>query len=138
MSDQSSSSARADGGRADPSIAFRQAMAAVETRCIQLSTSIDNHDFEDTEYTAQGAANVWLAGRVACRRLLERTNPASPYGDAARKLLDINGTAILALMKRAVITIEVPEMQRTLGELSRMLTTAMSEPFQPSKGGQGA
>ena len=137
MSNQSSGSADASDGRASNSIAFNNAMAAVDTRCAQLRVSLHKRDCEGVEHTAQGATNAWLAGRVACRRM-ERANPGSPYSFAACKLLDTKGTTILLLMKRACSAIEAPNMQKVLEDLRRMVATAMSEPLDPSKGRPGA
>ena len=115
--------------RAEPDIAFRQAMAGVRTRCAQLTTLIGDHDFEGVEYTARNAADIWLAGRAACRRLIARGKESSPYVDAARRLLEANYIALLELLTRARTTIDVPQMRRALEEVRATLATAMAQPL---------
>lgn len=109
--------------------AFGQAMIGVKTRCGELATSIGAHDFEGIEYTARDAADMWLMGRAACRRLLERSATASPYAEAARRLLEENYIALLELFDRATRTIDVPRTRRALAELRSILTTAMAHPL---------
>jgi hypothetical protein len=115
--------------RAEPNEAFRQAMIGVETRCRDLATAIENHDFEAVEYIAREAMNMWLTGRVACRRFIERAKESSPYADAARSLLEENYMTLLELFACAAKTIEVPRMQRVLHELRGTLMAAMARPL---------
>ncbi len=116
-------------GRAPPSVAFNQAMVAVAQRRKDLAEAIRNHDFEAVEYTARSATNLWLAGRVACRRLLQRSLVASLYHDSTRKLLEENYMALLDLFAEATATIEVPGMIKVLRELRGTLTDAMARPL---------
>lgn len=118
--------------RIDTSAAFGQAMIGVKTRCNQLAASIAEHDFESVEYSARDAANMWLTGRAACRRLVERSATSSPYADAARRLLEDNYMTLLELFERATRTIDVPRMRRALGELRGTLMTAMAHPLSGS------
>ena len=115
--------------RIDTSAAFGQAMFRVKTRCGQLAASIDEHDFDNVECIARDAANMWLTGRAACRRLLERCAISSPYADAARRLLEDNYMTVLELFERATRTIDVPRMRRALRELRGTLMTAMAHPL---------
>jgi len=115
--------------RAEPNVAFRQTMTAVQTRYGQLETLIENHDFESVEYTARNAANIFLAGRAACRRLIERGKESSPYIDAARRLLEENYMALLELFARATKTIAVPRTRKVLQELRATLMSAMARPL---------
>jgi hypothetical protein len=72
---------------------------------------------------------MWLAGRAACRRLIERSAASSPFADAARRLLEDNYMALLELFERATRTIDAPRMRRVLGELRGTLMIAMAHPL---------
>ena len=115
--------------RVDTGAVFGQAMTGVKTRCRELAVSIDEHDFENVEFTARDAANMWLTGRAACRRIIERSATSSPYADAARRLLEDHYMTLLELFERATRTIDVPRMRRALGELRGTLMTAMAHPL---------
>lgn len=116
-------------GRAQPNVAFQHAMDGAKSRISQLSVAINNHDFEEVEYLAREAANMWLTGRAACRRLLERAKPSSPYGMSARELLQSSYTSLLEMYGRAEKTIEVPRMRRVLDELRGTLEAANATPL---------
>ena len=133
MSDFDDKAERTSPGRADPSVAFRQAMTGVQARCAQMARSIDNHDFENAEYMARNASNFWLAGRVACRRLVASRNGASPYIDAARQLLEANYMRLMELLVRAAQTIEVPRLHGALAEIRDTLVAAMAQPLNEDK-----
>jgi hypothetical protein len=128
----SSNNPRSEGvasGRAGISVAFGQAMTGVKTRCGQLAALITAHDFDGVEYTAREAANMWLTGRAACRRFIQRSEASSPYADAARGLLEENYMMLLELFERATCTIDVPRMRRALRELRSTLMVAMAHPL---------
>jgi hypothetical protein len=74
---------------------------------------------------------MWLTGRAACRRLIERSAPSSLYADAARRLLEDHYMTLLELFERATRTIDVPRMRRALRELRGTLMTAMAHPLSP-------
>lgn len=136
----SNSNARPEGaasGRIDASAVFGQAMIGVKTRCGQFAASITAHDFENVEYIARDATSMWLTGRAACRRLMERSTTSSPYADAAQRLLEDNYMTLLELFERATRTIDVPRMRRALRELRGTLMTAMAHPLSASKGSYG-
>jgi hypothetical protein len=78
-------------------------------------------------YLAHNAVNLWLAGRVAYRRIVEHSKEASPIGDAARSLLEANYMALLEQFARATTTIAVPRMQTRLRDLRETLAAAMAQ-----------
>jgi len=120
---------RAAPERTDTNAVFGQAMTGVRARCEQLATLINAHNVDGVEHTARDAANMWLTGRAACRRLIQRSAASSPYADAARRLLEENYMILLALFERATRTIDVPRMRRALRELRGTLMAAMSHPL---------
>jgi hypothetical protein len=122
-------SIKSDTERIGASSAFGQAMTGVKTRCRQLAMAINAHDFENAEYAARDAASMWLTGRVACRRLIERSATSSPYADAARRLLEDRYMTLLELFGCATRTIEVPRLRKALAELRGTLMTAMARPL---------
>lgn len=68
----------------------------------------------------------WLAGRAACRRLIEGMKEMSPYALAARTVLETNYIALLELFAHAAKTIAVPGMRRKL-EQARATMMAANE-----------
>jgi hypothetical protein len=42
----------------------------IHVRCSQIAASLDHQDFDQVEDAFRTAANLWLAGRSACRRLV--------------------------------------------------------------------
>lgn len=115
-------------GRATPSVAFRRAMTDVETRCNDLATLLDNHDFGQLEHTVRSAANLWLAGRAAYRRLVERDTEANPDVGAARQLLESTYLTLLNLLKRAHTLIDGHPARSMLDDVRITLVTAMAQP----------
>jgi hypothetical protein len=99
-------------------------MSGVEDRCRQLRAAVERHDFEEVEYLAQSATNVWLAGRSACRRLIEQAEELSPYVNTARRLLETNFNSILEQFAHATATIAVPSMHEAIAQLRTTLVVA--------------
>jgi hypothetical protein len=128
MSDFDGDSERTSPGRAAPDIAFRQAMAGVMARCDHLTTLLDNRDFGQVEYTMHNAVNLWLTGRAACRRLVERKEAPRHVGDA-RQLLESSYMALLDLLKRAHTLIDKHETRNALDDLRITLVGAMTQPL---------
>jgi hypothetical protein len=104
-------------------------MIGVRTRCQQIEGGIENHDYERVGHLAQAAANLWLTGRSACRRLVEGAKPHSPYGESARQELEREYMALLAVFRQALDMFDVPHLQRTLLDLREMLRLAMAKPL---------
>lgn len=127
MNDRNSGSASTNGA-AEPNVAFRQAMAAVETYCAEFRTALAVNDFDRAEDAGQRAVDIWLAGRLVCGRLLTRGNPTSPYNEAALKLLHLNGAEVMALLKRLVAEAP-PDLRKPMEDLRRTLGAAIVEPF---------
>lgn len=119
-------------GRTEPNVVFARAMYAVETRRHHLAVAIDMRDSEAIAHTARSAADIWLAGRSACRRLIARSNSPSPYADAARRLLDENYMTLMELFARATRVIAIPRTQKVMQEVRAMLMTAMASPIDAS------
>lgn len=122
---------RADpaGAVATPSVAFNQAMAAVWQRGEELHAKIRSLDYEGVVRAARSAVNLWLAGRVALRRLLARTRDLTPYGNVARSLLEERYMALLVLFEHAARMIEVPALIAVLQDLRGILASAIAEPL---------
>lgn len=104
-------------------------MTDVETRCNDLVTLLDNHDFGQVEHTVRSAANLWLAGRAAYRRLVERDTEASPDVGAARQLLESTYLTLLNLLKRAHTLIDEHPTRSMLDDVRITLITAMAQPL---------
>lgn len=115
--------------RAAPSIAFGQAMAGVAARCSQITISLDGQDFSQVEHTFASAANLWLTGRSACRRLMASDKNASPEVSAATATLNERYVLLLDLLTRAHKVIEALDVRKTLDGVRMMLVTAMSQPL---------
>ena len=109
--------------------AFGQAMIGVRTKCGELATRIEAHDFEGVVIIAREAVNMWFTGLSGCRRLVQRTPTSSPHSDAARRLLEETYMRLLELFEQATRTIDVPRMRRTLGDLRVSLVTAIAQPL---------
>jgi len=120
-------------GAAEPSVAFRQAMAAVETYGAEFRTALALNNFDRAEDAAQRAVDIWLVGRLVCGKIIARGNPESPYNNAARNLLLLNGEEILALLKRLVADAP-PDLRRPMEDLRRTLASAIEEPFHAVRG----
>jgi hypothetical protein len=109
--------------------AFGRAMIGVNTKCSELATAIEAHDFEGVVIIAREAVNMWFTGLSGCRRLVERSPTSSPHADAARRLLEETYMMLLKLFEQAARTIYVPRMRKTLAELRVSLVTAIAQPL---------
>jgi hypothetical protein len=116
-------------GRSEPSCAFNRAMRAVDARCAELSSFIENDDFEGVMLAAHHAANMWLVGRAACRRLVAGVNDSSLYARAAQDVLEARYMSLLELLVCAARTIAAPRMQSALHGARCILMAKMAEPL---------
>lgn len=116
-------------GRAVPSVAFDRAMTGVDTRCQHLTTLLDMRDLERVDHVVRSAANLWLAGRAACRRLVERAEVTSPDVMAARRRLDSSYLLLLNLLKRAHTLIPDHATRIKLDDVRIELVTAAAQPI---------
>lgn len=116
-------------GRAAPSVAFDRAMTGVDTRCTHLTTLLDMRDLERVEHVVRSSANLWLAGRAAYRRLVERDDATSPHVVAARRRLDSSYLLLLNLLRRAHALIPDHAMRSKLDDVRIELVTAAAQPI---------
>lgn len=126
-------------GRAAPSVAFDRAMTGVDTRCQHLTTLLDMRDMDRVEHVVRSAANLWLAGRAAYRRLVERDEATSPHVAAARQRLDSTYLLLLHLLKRAHTQTPDHAMRSKLDDVRIELVTAAAQPISdPAATSNGA
>lgn len=128
MADSDVAPGSAAPARIDTS-AFGRAMIDVQALCAQLAAAVAARDSARVVYIAHEATSMWSTGFSACRRLVERSGPSSPHADAARLLLEENYMKLLELFEQAARTIDVPRVQKSLGELRITLVTAIAQPF---------
>jgi hypothetical protein len=115
--------------RDDSSAVFGRTMSGIRAHCKQLAASIQSCDTASVERIASDAASMWLRGRAACRRLIERCAASSPFAQAARRLLEDNYMTLLELFECATRTIHVPGTRNVLRGLRGLLMTAMARPL---------
>lgn len=116
-------------GRAAPSVAFDRAMAGVDTRGQHLTTLLDTRDLDRVDHVVRSAANLWLAGRAAYRRLVDRDHATSPHVAAARQRLDSGYLLLLNLLKRAHTLIADHAMRSKLDDVRIELVQAAAQPI---------
>lgn len=129
MDDSGSSQEETSPGRAAPSIAFAQAMAGVAARRSQISISLNSQEFAQIEHDFRSAANLWLAGRSACRRLMANGLEATPDAKAAMDLLNENYRALLELLARTYKAIEELSVRKSLDDVRMSIVKAMAQPL---------
>lgn len=129
MSDFDSHQEKTSPGRAAPNIAFGQAMTAVAARCSQIAISLDSQDLGQVAHVFRSAANLWLAGRSACRRLVGNDRDTTPDARAAMALLNESYVGLLELLARAYKVVEELDVRKVLDDVRLMLVTAMAEPL---------
>jgi len=125
-------------GRAAPGVAFDRAMTAVDARCTHLAFMLDGGDLARIEQVARSAANLWLTGLSALRRLVERDRGASPQIADARQRLDATYARLLAVIRRAHA--EAPDLS-TRSQLDTLWTdvvTAAAKPIDDASAVAGA
>lgn len=116
--------------RETPSVVFNRAMAAVASYCERLQDAIGRRDAREALHAAQNAADLWRAGRSACRRLIaESSNQMSPYADAARRLMEEGYMTILGLIAIYVSTDPPVDALAEVQRLRDTLTKAMARPL---------
>jgi hypothetical protein len=115
-------------GRAAASVAFARALTGVDTRCSHLTTLLDMRELEHVAHVARSAANLWLTGRAAYRRLAERDTPTSPPVEAARQRLDAAYILLLNLIKRAHALSQGQTMPSDLDDIRLELVTGAAQP----------
>jgi hypothetical protein len=113
-------------------------MAGVDTRCTHLTTLLDMGDLERVEHVVRSAANLWLAGRAAYRRLAERDEATSPHVVVARRRLDSSYLLLLNLLKRAHTAIPDHAMRSKLDDVRIELVTAAAQPIDDAAATAGA
>jgi hypothetical protein len=110
--------------RPEPRAAFDLAMETLHRRRERLAASIHHGDVEDVEQTARNAVNVWLAGRAALRRLVEKVDATIPHLAAARGLLEASRRALLEVLALAATTLAGERLHRSLTEVRAILVSA--------------
>lgn len=116
-------------GRAAPSIAFDRAMVGVDTRCSDLTILLDLGELDRMEHVARSAADLWLTGRSAYRRLAERDQPTSPHVVAARQRLESAYVRLLHVLKRAHTRAPDQTTRSQLDDVWIELVTAAAQPI---------
>lgn len=116
-------------GCAAPSAAFDRAMSAVVARCTHLTALLDAGDIARVEQVARSAANLWLTGRSALRRLVERDRAASPQVAEARQRLDASYLMLLRVLRRAHTDAPDLSTRSQLDDVRIDLVTAAAKPI---------
>jgi hypothetical protein len=120
-------------GRAAPSVAFDRAMAGVDTRCNDLTAVLDSGDLGHVEHAARSAVNLWLTGRSACRRIVERERPNSQQVAVARQRLNTAYARLLDLLGRAYACAGDHTTRSQLDDVRIELVTAAAQPITDAK-----
>lgn len=116
-------------GRAAPSVAFDRAMTGVETRCNHATMLLDMQDLARVEYVVRSATNLWLTGRAAYRRLVERDSATSSAAREARQRLDSMYVRLLEVLRRAHTLIHDHATRSKLDDARIELVTAAAQPI---------
>lgn len=116
--------------RAAASVAFARALTDVDTRCTHLTTLLDRCDLEQVMHVARSAANLWLTGRAAYRRLVAREPASSPPVEAARRRMEASYLMLLDLIKRAQVLSPVHRVRSNLDDIWIELVTAAAQPIE--------
>ena len=116
-------------GRAATSVAFARALTGVDTRCSHLTTLLDVRELEHVAHVARSAANLWLTGRAAYRRLVEREPATSAPVEAARRRLESAYILLLNLIKRAHTLSQGHTIPSDLDDIRLELVTAAAQPI---------
>ncbi len=124
--------------RAAPSVAFDRAMTAVDTRCTYLTSLLDGSDLARIEQVARSAANLWLTGRSALRRLVERDRAACPQVAEARQRLDASYVRLLRVLRRAHSEARDLSTRTQLDDVRIDLVTAAAKPIGDAAATAGA
>lgn len=117
-------------GRAAPSVAFDRAMAGVDTRCSDLTTLLDRGHLDSLEHVARSAANLWLTGRSAYRRLVERDRATSPHVVAARQRLESTYAQLLEVLGRAYARAPDHTTRSRLDDVRIEIVTTAAHPIR--------
>lgn len=125
-------------GRAAPSVAFDRAMAGVDTRCSDLTSLLDRGDLDRLEHVARSAANLWLTGRSAYRRLLERDPATSPQVVASRQRLESAYAQLLQVLGRAYKQAPDHTTRSQLDDVRHDLVAAAAQPVGDAPATAGA
>jgi hypothetical protein len=115
-------------GRAAPSVAFDRAMEGVDTRSSDLMTLLDTGSLDRIEHVARSAANLWLTGRSAYRRLVERDQETSLHVVAARQRLESAYVLLLHILRRAHAQAKDHPTRSQLDDVRIELVTAAAHP----------
>ncbi len=115
--------------RAAPSVAFDRAMAGVDTRCSDLTTLLDRGNLERLEHVARSAANLWLTGRSAYRRLVDCDRSTSPHVVAARQRLEATYAELLQVLGRAYAEAQDHTTRSQLDDVRIEIVTAAAHPI---------
>jgi hypothetical protein len=120
-------------GRAAPSVAFDRAMAGVDTRCSDLTAVLDSGDLDRVEHVVRSAVNLWLTGRSAYRRLVERERSTSPHVTAARQCLNAAYVRLLDVLGHAYARAGDHTTRSHLDDVRIELITAAAQPITDGK-----
>ena len=115
---------------------FNEAVIALGHQCRRLESAIASRYAHEVVHAAQNAANFWLAGRRACRRL-EVESPGSRKAGAARHHLDERYMLLLGLCAQAV-TVVSASAQAQLKRVQERLVSEMRRPLVDGDAQRGA
>jgi hypothetical protein len=113
-------------------------MTAVEARCTYLTSLLDGGHLTRIEQVARSAAHLWLTGRSALRRQIERDGTPSPHVAEARQRMDDTYARLLAVLRRA--RSEAPDLS-TRSQLDTLwidVVTAAAKPIDDAASVAGA
>jgi hypothetical protein len=116
-------------GRPAQDTSFRQAMSDAEKRCDQLAEQLDNQNTENAEEEFRGLAELFLAGREACSRVVGNYKPNSLITKAARRLLEAVYLRILDTWRRLHDSIGDRSRRNALDSIRMTLVQTMAQPL---------
>jgi hypothetical protein len=111
------------------SVAFDHALRDCEKRCARLTNLIGRREFDHVVDIARSAGDLWLTGRAAYRRIVDREPANSPTAETARARLDGSFLHLLDVLRRACAQSRSHAIQSRLDDLRIELITAAAEPI---------
>jgi len=109
--------------------AFHRAMAAAMRRCREITRATERADWASVADEARHGVNLWLAGRVACRRLVAVLPDRSNYAESARRYLEDVYVIMTEALRDASWRDGASEITGVLAELRGVLRRAVGRPL---------
>jgi hypothetical protein len=112
-----------------PGAAFEHALRDCEKRCARLTNLLGRREFAHVVDLARSAGDLWLTGRAAYRRIVDREPANSPTAETARARLNAAFLPLLDVVRRARAQSRSHAIQSRLDDLRIELITAAAEPI---------